>query len=360
MTKKILVDARSLGEKPSGIGMYVYYMVKALYEYNDFSLSLVTDVALSEEILELEKCGIPIYRYGKGMKKNFGLFSYYHFVQQCIHEEKPDIFWEANNLVPIKLENPYGKLVASIQDMFPLSHPKHYGMIYPHYFKYGMDKTIDCFDAYIYDSNDTKKEAEKYFPALQGKKSLVSYIIVPRLPKIEEVDNGAFLYVGNLETRKGTDILLNAYREYRRNGGMRTLRLSGKIREEAIRKLLAEVSEAVGGIEYLGYLSEENRNKEYASCHAFIFPSRAEGFGIPVVEVLNYAKPIIATDLDTIHEVVGECIEYISLDDQVVKRLADLMLLDAFVVIREDYEKVIQRYLPEIVGSKMRDYFNEL
>lgn len=350
--KRILIDARSLGSKPSGIGIYVYNMAKALNKLEDFNITLISDVIESEEIKELRDSGIKVYSLGKHIEKNLALYSYYKFVQKCIDEEKPDIFWEGNNLVPLNIKNPYGRLVASIQDVFPISHPQYYGKLYSMYFKRGMNITINSFDTFIYDSYDTKKETEKYFPEIKNKDTHVGYIIVPRLPLTQISDNNSFLYVGNLEKRKGTDILLKAYKEYKEKGGTKGLRLAGKVREEVIQSLLDETMKEVDGLTYLGYISDEDKLREYASCSAFVFPSRLEGFGIPVVEAMNYYKPIIASNLDTIKEIVGNCINYIDIDNNPVDNLTEALMNEMNTVDKDEYDKVIDKYSEEnIIGN---------
>ncbi len=359
---KILIDARSLGSKPSGIGIYTYNMVKELNRMSDCEILLLTDISESNEMKELKELGIEIHEYGKYVKKNFGLFLYYRFVQKLIHSIKPDIFWQCNNLVPIRIKNPYGKLAATVHDVFPITHPQYYGKIYEWYFRFGLDKTIRNFDLLIYNSQETKEETEKYFPKAKEKDCVISYIIVPRLPRIKITDNASFLYIGNLEKRKGTDILLTAYRKYRCKGGKRALRLGGKIREKDIEHLIHEVQNEVGGIQYLGYLAEEERNQEYASCFCFIFPSKAEGFGIPIIEVMNYNKPIIVTELSIYHEIMGEGILYVqagSSPETVSERLANVMLAEAFHADMALYSEIIDRYEGKALSETIYKRFAE-
>ena len=350
----VLLDARAMGTRPSGIGMYIYNLVKELSKYKDLNFLFISDVSVSEEMREIRQ-SLKVLDYGKPVYKNLSLLGYYHFVQKCIYKEKPDIFWEGNILVPIRIRNPYGRLVATIYDMFPLSDPEHYGKIYSMYFRYGMNKTIRYFDTFIYDSYDCKKNTERYFPEIVNKNTFVGYVIVPGLPHIEITDNGDYLYIGNLETRKGTDILLKAYKKYKEDGGTRGLRIAGKMREERIQKLFDEITSEVEGVTYLGYISEEHRNREYASCHAFLFPSRAEGFGIPIIEAMHYNKPVIAGKLDTLVEVAGNEINYFPLlqdTDKCATLLAEKMKEDKTPVNKLAYQEVIHRYSPEEVGEK--------
>ena len=359
--KTILMDARAMGLRPSGIGMYIYNLVKELSIHEDLSFTLITDVSESEEMKEMKQ-KVSVLEYGKPVSKNLSLFGYYRFVQKCINEVKPDIFWEGNNLVPIRIRNPYGRLFATIYDMFPLSDPEHYGKIYSNYFRYGIENTIKYFDTFIYDSYDCKKNTEKYFPEIKTKNTFVGYVIVPELPAIETSDNGDFLYIGNLETRKGTDILLKAYKLYKQNGGTRGLRIAGKMREERIQKLFDEITAEIDGITYLGYISEEQRNQEYAACHAFLFPSRAEGFGIPIIEAMNYNKPVIAGKLDTLVEVAGNEINYFPLlqdTEKCAAILAEKMKEDQTTVNIPAYREVVKRYTSEEVGRKYYEWISD-
>ncbi len=47
---KILIDARSMGTKPSGIGMYIYNFAKELVKEPDMEIHLLSDVATSNEM----------------------------------------------------------------------------------------------------------------------------------------------------------------------------------------------------------------------------------------------------------------------------------------------------------------------
>jgi glycosyltransferase involved in cell wall biosynthesis len=362
---KVLMDARSLGRNPSGVGMYVYNIACELNKDKNFHTELVTDVCESREMKELKETGIPVHMYGKDVSKKLSLFFYYRFLQQCIYKTKPDIFWEVNNLVPIRIRNPFGKLVVTIHDIFPVTNPEHFGKRYPVYFKYGVRKTIESFDALIYDSEETKKETELFFPKAKGKKTLMGYVIVETMLDIPVTDNSSFLFVGNMETRKGSDILLRAYRKYRKNGGKLNLRTAGKIRDDTVRKLEEECEKFVQGFQYLGYISREEKAKEYASCFCFVFPSRLEGFGIPIIEAMQYGKKIIASDLPVFHEIAGDSISYVSMSGSTEDRAEQLAVAmkkaeeDMTVAPGKSYPEIIQRFNADSIGSSIRRFLKE-
>lgn len=45
-------------------------------------------------------------------------------------------------------------------------------------------------------------------------------------------------------------------------------------------------------------------------CSAFLFPSVAEGFGLPVIEAMYYRKPIFLSDRTSLPEIAGDCAIY--------------------------------------------------
>ena len=183
-----------------------------------------------------------------------------------------------------------------------------------------------------------------------------------RLPEQEIKDNNSFLYVGNLETRKGSDILLSAYKRYRELGGMKALRFGGKIRETEIERLYEKMSKEVEGLHYLGYLENEARNKEYAECNSFLFPSRAEGFGMPVIEVMSYDKPILVADLNIYHEIVGDAIQYVELKGDLNKKIdqfAQAMLEMDDNVDKAAYRGILEKYSGKTIVSNLLKVIEE-
>lgn len=324
----LLADARTLGEKPSGIGIYLYNFARELNRRPDITLMLLTDVEKSEELKKLKEEGIPIFAYGKRVKNSLGVYPYFRFVQKQIKQLKPDLFWEVNNLLPVRLKNPCGKIAVTIHDLFPISDPDCFPRYYAFYYKYGIHRTLKHTDLILYDTNVVKRSVERYDRRAVRLPNFVSYIIIDHMPKLPVSDQGYFLYIGNMERRKGTDLLLKAYMEYCGRGGRLGLHLGGAVREEEIGRLIKECEKRCPQTLCLGYLSEEEKWREYAGCSAFVFPSRAEGFGMPAVEALFYKKPVIVSRLPVFEEIAGSGLPCVSLyeeEERTVKELACAM-----------------------------------
>jgi glycosyltransferase involved in cell wall biosynthesis len=55
---------------------------------------------------------------------------------------------------------------------------------------------------------------------------------------------------------------------------------------------------------FAGYVSDDELARLYNMCHAFVFPSVFEGFGLPVLEAMQCGAPAIASNTTSIPEVV--------------------------------------------------------
>ena len=308
---KIAVDARTLGSRPSGVGMYLNDFLEQLINYDEFEWVLFTDVAKSEYIKRFEARGIRVISWGK----------------------------------PVK----------------------YFGKVYSAYFHINLKRTLKRTDMILYNSEQTKADTCMYFPEAAKIASCNAYIISNPLTRyVPPKDENYFLYVGNMEKRKGVDILVKAYREYRKTGGTRPLILAGKMQEADVGKLVEDALTELDGMTYLGYVSHTTRYDLYNNCSCFVFPSMAEGFGMPLLEVMKHNKPILASDLKIFDEVVGNCVERFSLDggeEEQIKNLSQAMhnfdkKASAGIVDENAYKNALEKFTPDRLGGMVRDFIN--
>ncbi|MDB5018614.1 MAG: hypothetical protein JWQ84_3446 [Mucilaginibacter sp.] len=59
-----------------------------------------------------------------------------------------------------------------------------------------------------------------------------------------------------------------------------------------------------------GPVSESDKAWYYKNCSAFVFPSIAEGFGLPVIEAMYFGKPVFLSKFTSLPEVGGEAAYY--------------------------------------------------
>ena len=69
-------------------------------------------------------------------------------------------------------------------------------------------------------------------------------------------------------------------------------------------------------------LSDEELRLAYAGAEALVFPSRYEGFGLPVIEAMACGCPVITTPVSSLPEVAGDAALYVDPDDAASLRQA--------------------------------------
>ncbi|MEI2994783.1 MAG: glycosyltransferase [Roseburia hominis] len=125
---------------------------------------------------------------------------------------------------------------------------------------------------------------------------------------------------------EGTDLSLKAYVRYRNDGRTRKLYLAGKIRSDAIETLLGECQKETGRCLLRGVSGDGGKIPDVCRMQRLLFPSRSEGFGMPVIEALTYRKPVPASDLPIFHEIAGDSVRYCKPDtEEAVPQLAAAM-----------------------------------
>ena len=72
------------------------------------------------------------------------------------------------------------------------------------------------------------------------------------------------------------------------------------------------------------FVSEDELYQAYRRAGVFVFPSRCEGFGIPLLEAFSCGCPVIASDIPVFREVAGDAAVYF--DPSLHERLAELLL----------------------------------
>lgn len=127
-----------------------------------------------------------------------------------------------------------------------------------------------------------------------------------------------FLYVGRLEKKKNTPALIEALALIRED--------HPEIKEKLV--LIGNASFGYDEVKYVieefdlnndvfmpGWVAEEDLPYIFNGASAFIFPSRHEGFGIPVVQSLACGLPTAASDIPVLREIAGDAVLYFDQND---------------------------------------------
>jgi glycosyltransferase involved in cell wall biosynthesis len=122
-----------------------------------------------------------------------------------------------------------------------------------------------------------------------------------------------------MEPRKDVGVLVDAFaRGVAGKGLPHRLVLVGPGGWLAEQADLARAAEPLGGrVVFTGPVGRDGLRALYRGADLFALPSRHEGFGLPVVEAMAQATPVVASDLPVLREVGGPGARYLAPGDVV-------------------------------------------
>jgi glycosyltransferase involved in cell wall biosynthesis len=118
------------------------------------------------------------------------------------------------------------------------------------------------------------------------------------------------LYVGTVQPRKNLARLIDAFAQVaRQEAGGAALRLviagkRGWLTEEIERR--AAASGVAGQVLFPGFVADADLPALLSGALAFVFPSLYEGFGMPVLEAMACATPVLTSTTSALPEVAGD------------------------------------------------------
>ncbi len=116
------------------------------------------------------------------------------------------------------------------------------------------------------------------------------------------------LFVGDADWRKNPDGMFRALARARQSLPDLQLVWAGRLGPDRRAALDAEqrVSGAGDAVRFLGHVDDEQLRSLYRRALATMFISRAEGFGLPVLEAMSIGCPVITSNCSSMPEITGE------------------------------------------------------
>lgn len=231
------------------------------------------------------------------------------------------------------------RTVSLVYDLLPVSHPQFFAPLFCAQFKRWLIEMIPLSDAFVCISHATA-DALRQFATAEGLADALPPVGVFPLgtklmpaaaePRTEVATIFAkgdrpFLMVGTIEPRKNHALVLDAFERFWAAGGTAPLVVIGRRgwQCEATLRRFKSLAAAGKRFTHIGDATDADLQHAYRNARCLIFPSVAEGFGLPIVEALAQGLPAIASNIPVHREVGGDMATYIPLGDPA--HLADLL-----------------------------------
>lgn len=213
------------------------------------------------------------------------------------------------------------KLIYTIHDLSFWTHPQFVEEQNRLHCQGQVLSALKHADAYIFISQNSKNDFEDTFPNWLDSNRKPWKIISSGsrfpvkqserfLPNKTTSDSSPWLYVGSIEPRKNIIGLLHAYKTYfERSELKRPLLIVGSAKTHSKNEIEAiEVARKTLPVSTLGYVNDDELKQLFQTSFALLYPSHYEGFGLPAIESMSFALPVIAQNIPSLMEIAANAI----------------------------------------------------
>jgi glycosyltransferase involved in cell wall biosynthesis len=230
----------------------------------------------------------------------------------------PDLFHATwNHGVPRAL--PFPSLL-SLHDLIPWRSPRFVPWPRPAWlhralYRRAVRSSVRAAARVVTLSEASRREIESALPEARGRIEVIPCAL-PRWfspPAAEAVaalharfGGPYWLYLGGFDPRKGVDTLLDALLSLAAEGtATPPVVLAGSLRGEA--RALRSRAEPLGDrVRFPGFIPDAELPALFAGASLFLYPSRAEGFGIPPLLAMASGVPVVAAGAGAVAETLGD------------------------------------------------------
>lgn len=227
---------------------------------------------------------------------------------------------------------------------------------------YSLRKSLERSDLVLAISEHTKQDLQKYLGVVPEKIKILYLAADKPLPvELAKTSTAMFqsvdwrfidsqkrlrqfslssvpyiLYVGGADPRRRIQDLITAFNHVRAAGISCRLVLVGfdfqnidKIPNDQVKEAIRHSSYGEN-IYLLGFVDSQQKASLYKHAAAFVYPSLYEGFGLPVLEAMEYYCPVVCYDNSSLREIGGNAALYTSSFEDTADTLKKLLTEPAF------------------------------
>ena len=246
-------------------------------------------------------------------------------IKKQLISDRIDLFHGLSHEIPVNLRVEQIPAVVTIHDLIFLKFPQYYSTIDRFIYKMKCKHACAQADRIVAISECTKRDIVDFF-ATDPNKIQVLYqscddsfkIVVPEEKKQLvrqkfELPEKYLLNVGTIETRKNLLTLIQALPHIDETYQLVVVGKHTSYFKEVVREM--EVLGLQDRVIFLKNVSFDELPAIYQMATVFVYPSLYEGFGIPLIEALHSAVPVVAATGSCLEEAGGPQSSYIAPKD---------------------------------------------
>lgn len=374
---RIGFDGKRAVQNFTGLGNYSRYVIDILYRFSpENEYVLYAPHRRSSRVFDelLHRCPLLKTIYPEGMWRHFKSLWRTWGMTSRLDKEGIDLFHGLSNELPLTIRKArHTRSVVTIHDLIFLRYPEYYHWIDRKIYTYKFRKACESADLVIAISECTKRDIISYFHIPEEKIKVVyqgcdvSFTRPATEEKKQEVrekyslPEHYILNVGSIEERKNVLLAVKALLHLPEEMHLvilgRRTPYTDQINTFIHARHLEDRVKILNGIPF------SDLPAIYQQAEVFVYPSRFEGFGIPIIEAIYSGVPVVAATGSCLEEAGGPSSIYVHPDD--VEGMADaLKQASGNQAVRarmiEEGKKYVRRFSEEEQAQQLMGIYSGL
>lgn len=311
----IAINCRFLTQETTGVQRFAEEIATRLATQRDDLMLLAPTGPIRHQQLG----GVPVTQIGTRHGHAWEQLDLPRYLRKSV---EPPLLIGLTNTGPMS----YSRQLVTHHDVTYLRHPYTYTHRFRIAYAILSAVTLHRARAVITVSNFSRKEISALYRLSESKVYVVPNAVSAAL--VGKADRNArrppyFLAVGSPLPHKNIELLVEAFRDFRRRTQSEArLRIVGSA-PPRVGKAADPLKSVESGVDYVGRIDDEALAEAYANALAFVFPSRYEGFGIPPIEAQAADVPVLASNAAALQETLRDSALYFDPDS--VKELSQAL-----------------------------------
>lgn len=372
----IAFDAKRITNNATGLGNYSRFVLQTLTDflpenrYLLFSPS-VGDPSLYKELVKHRSVRLitphrALALAGGSLWRNFS-------IPGVCRTEGVDLFHGLSNELPIGLyRNKRIRTVVTIHDLAFIRYPQFYKAIDRALYRKKYGASARNADHVITVSDQTRRdvidifgvEPERVTTVYQGCSEAFSAVTPEEVTLARtklKLPERYILFVGSIEERKNLALVVEALASLQD----KDIHLVAIGRKTPYVQTVVERARRLGVLSRLHLLhgvSSLLLPGAYAGAQVFVYPSRFEGFGIPLIEALNAGVPVIGATGSCLEEAGGPSSLYTDPNNAtMLASMIDRVLIDISLRKKmiEDGHQYVERFAPKRLAKDLSSIYEQ-
>lgn len=375
--KIIGFDAKRIVRNGTGLGGYGRTLVNDLIRRNGGEMELLLyapDMGrdhLRQQIIQDPHARF-VYPKGNPCRLSRDLWRVKGIVSQ-LKADGVQLFHGLTGELPLGIKKSGIKTVVTIHDLIFMRHPEYYNWLDVKIYEWKFRQTLKEADRIIAISECTKRDIIELGGISGDNIDVIYQSCNPRFfsspdshpsslpPHPSSLPRRYMLSVGTIEERKNLMLALRSLVHLPED--IHLVAVGKQTKYAALVEAEAEKLGLKSRLHMLSGVSDADLHAIYSLAEVFVYPSRYEGFGIPIIEAIFSGLPVVACTGSCLEEAGGPDCLYVHPDDvEGFAQCVSRMLIgsperDARIQLSHNY---VQRFRGTDVAGQVMEVYNRL